>query len=725
MLRRAALLCALLSVAVSATSRGDEGMWMLHQIASLDAAKLAARGLTLDARAIWDPATRSGLAAAVVSLGGCTASFVSPEGLIATNHHCAFRALQTNATPQHDIIEDGFLAVDRTAELPARGYHVFVFDGYDDVTAAVSGALSPDMTGEQRTAAIEAKEKELVAGCEQPGFRCRVAEMFGGLQYYLFRSIDIRDVRLVYAPPRSIGEYGGEVDNWVWPRHTGDFSMLRAYVGRDGKPADYATDNVPYHPSRWLKLATSPLRDGDLTVLMGYPGRTERYELATAVESDTEFGYPARIDLLSHWIDLLTSASKRSKAAEIALASRIKSYANSFKNGEGMLAGLRRLKLAERKATGEQKLAAWLSADAGREARWGDVLPGMNRLLEARQATRERSFLLAYMRRGPVLLDAAIQIRRWAEERAKPDAERELRYQQRDEAMARQRLALVQRSFDLPADKALMTDVLRRAERLPASERIKAFDAALAATGMRGDDAVAALVDRLYAGTRLGDRRRRLAMFAMSAENLAAQHDAFIELATALRAETRAYEAADKRFDGEMVTLEPRYIEALMAFRGTPLYPDANSTLRFNLGNVKGYSPRDAVFYEPFTTLSGVVEKNTGIEPFACPKALLDAFATGERGPYADPTLGDVPACFLTTNDSTGGNSGSPLMNGKGELVGLLFDGNIESMTSDYAVDPAITRSIGVDVRYMLWVMNYVSHAHALMRELGVEPVGK
>jgi hypothetical protein len=270
-----------------------------------------------------------------------------------------------------------------------------------------------------------------------------------------------------------------------------------------------------------------------------------------------------------------------------------------------------------------------------------------------------------------------------------------------------------------------MADVLRRAEELPAGERLTAFDSALDATGKGGEAAITALVDRLYSGSRLADADRRLAMFDMDEATLRARHDAFIDLAAALRAETRPIDEANKVFEGEMVTLEPRYIEALAAYRHAPLYPDANSTLRFNLGNVEGYSPRDAVRYQPFTTLAGVVEKNTGVDPFDCPKALLDAFNRGERAPYADAALGDVPACFLTTNDSTGGNSGSPLMNGDGELVGLLFDGNIESMTSDYAVDPAITRSIGVDVRYMLWVMDYVSHAHALMREMGIEPASR
>jgi hypothetical protein len=722
--RMSAVLSVALGLAVSAAA--DEGMWMLHQAGQLDQAKLKTIGLELSPQQIWDPATGTGLASAVVSLGGCSASFVSAQGLVVTNHHCAFRATQTNSTPEHDYITDGFLAETRSAELSAPGYHVYVFEGYDDITPAMNAALEPSMSPEQRSKALEAREKELIAKCEHDGLRCRVASMFGGLQYYLFRTLDIRDVRLVYTPPRSIGEYGGEIDNWVWPRHTGDFSFLRAYVGPDGKPADYSPDNVPYHPRRFLKLATQPLRDGDFVMLMGYPGRTMRYRLSAAVANDTDFTYPNRIDILSDWMGLLEKESAHSKAAEIALASTIKGYANSLKNGQGMLDGLKRFHLAERKHSQEEKLAGWIAADPQRQARWGNVLPRMNELIAEQNRTRERDALLGYLRRGPSLVSAAVTIQRWAEERQKPDAERELHYQQRDEANARQRLGGVfQRSLDIPADKALFADFLQRAEALPPGERITAVHTALAGTGKQGAEAVAALVDTLYAGTSLGDTKERLAMFDMDAKSLAERHDALIDFATALREQTRAIDEADRRFEGERVILEPRYIEALMAWKNEPLYPDANSTLRVNFATVKGYSPRDAVYYESFTTLTGVVEKNTGEEPFNCPKSLLDAYKNGERGRWVDKALGDVPSCFLTTSDSTGGNSGSPLMNGKGELVGLLFDGNIESMTSDYVVDPTITRSIGVDVRYMLWVMDYVDHAHNLMREMGITPSSK
>jgi len=720
--RRFALLLLVVCLLSAPVARADEGMWMLHQIAALDQDGLREMGLQLTPQEIWDPKTQTGLASAVCSLGGCSASFVSPDGLIVTNHHCAFRAIQVNSSPEHDYITDGFLAAARGEELPASGYHVYVFKGYDDVTATVHAAIEPDMTPEQRIAAIEQAEKKLVAACEDGGDRCRFAEMFGGLEYYLFRTMDIRDVRLVYAPPRSIGEYGGEIDNWEWPRHTGDFSFLRAYVAPDGSAADYAEENVPYHPDRWLKLASTPLGEGDFAMILGYPGRTKRYRIAAAVEADTDHYYPVRNRVLAHWMELLEHEAATSTSAGIVLSSKIKGFANSYKNGQGMLDGLLKLKIAERKRAQERELAAWIAADPGRAARWGDVLPAMEALVDGRQATRDRDLLLSYVGYASSLFGAALTVQRWAEERDKPDAEREPGHQKRDEAYARQRLALLDRSFEPAADRLLFQDLLRLAAALPDGQRIDAIDAALAGTGKSGEEAISALTDRLFAGTRLADREARMKMFAMDAATLAGQHDAMVDLAIALRPQTRARDEAEKRYDGDMVLLEPRLIEALAAWQGRPLYPDANSTLRLTYATVKGVEPRDGLIYKPFTTLSGVVEKNTGKEPFNCPKGLLDAVAAGKRGPYVDTRLGDVPSCFLTTHDTTGGNSGSPVMNGKGELVGLLFDGTIESMTSDYAFDDTTTRSISVDARYMLWVMDYVDHAHALMREMGVTP---
>jgi hypothetical protein len=707
----------------AAPSFSDEGMWLLDQTQQLEPT-LKAMGMQLNPREIWDPTTNTGLASATPWLGGCSSSFVSPDGLIITNHHCAFGAIQMNSTPEHDYIVEGFLAANRAEELPHRAGRVTVLKGYEDVTKAVTAALKPGMDPESRARAIDLREKKLVAECEKDGLRCRVGEMFGGARYYLFRQLELRDVRLVYAPPRSIGEYGGEVDNWVWPRHTGDYSFLRAYVGPDGKPADYSPNNVPFKPDRWLKIAREPLKDGDFAFILGYPGKTMRYRIAASIAKDTQFYYPQRVALFKELIATLEEESKRSKEVEIKLASQLKGFYNSVKNNSGMLEGLTKTDLAGRKRAEEAELTAWIDADPARRARYAGVLPAMERAQAARDATDQRDFLLGWMPvpRSSSLLSAAAIIERWSFERTKPDLERKADYQARDERTLRQRLFNMQRNLDLPSERKVIALLFERAAKLPTGQRITAVDGALAATGKTGDEAFAAALDKLYVGTKLADEKTRLAMFDRDHKALLATGDTMIAFAAALRRDTEAKEGVTERFDGEMVTLAPRLIEALAAWRNVPLYPDANSTLRLTYGTVKGYSPRDGVYYKPFTTHHGVVEKETGQEPFASPRRLLQAEKAGADGTYGDQKIGDVPACFLTDNDITGGNSGSPVMNGKGELIGLAFDGNYEAIDSDFQFNPALSRTISVDIRYVLWCMDYVDKAHALMREIGVEP---
>jgi len=714
---------AALVAGIGGHAGADEGMWMLHQLGELDQAKLAKMGLQLKPEELWSTGTNTGLASAVVSLGGCSASFVSPEGLVVTNHHCAFGAIQINSTPDHDYVTDGFLARTRSEELEAKGSRVYVFLGYDDVTEKMTAVLKPAMKPEDRSKALEMKEKELIAGCEADGTRCRLATMYGGLKYYLFRQLELRDVRLVYAPPRAIGEYGGETDNWMWPRHTGDFSFLRAYVGKDGKPADYSVDNVPYKPERFLKVAQGHLREGDFTMILGYPGRTYRYRIGASIADDTDYNYPTRIAYTKDVIDILEQEAKRGKDIEIKLSGYLKGLYNGYKNNQGMLEGLRKADLAGRKRAMESELTAWIAADPARAKQFGDVLPKMEAMLAEQRAARDRNLVLGQIGGGRGgLLGTALGLERWTTERAKPDMEREPGYQDRDARQRRQGLERMQRTLDVPSDRAVLRYGLKRAAALPAGQRIASVDAALAATGAAGEAAVDALLETLYGGTKLADQASRLAMMDMTREQLLAAGDTMIAFAAELRKDLKVNEEKGKRYEGEMVTLAPRLIEAIAAWKKAPLYPDANGTLRFTYASVKGYAPRDGVFNTPFTTLAGVVAKHTGAEPFDAPQSLLDAAKLGNFGRYVDPVVGDVPSCFLSTNDITGGNSGSPIMNGKGELIGLAFDGNYESMTSDYQFTDAMSRTISVDARYMLWVMDYVDKAHNLLRELGFEP---
>ena len=470
-MRKALLVVALaaLLAGIGGQALADEGMWMLHQLGELDQAQLAKMGLQLKPEELWNTRTNTGLASAVVSLGGCSASFVSPDGLVATNHHCAFGAIQINSTPEHDYVTDGFLARTRTEELEAKGSRVYVFLGYDDVTRTMTAVLKPEMKPEERTKALEMKEKELIAACEADGTRCRLASDVRGLKYYLFRQLELRDVRLVYAPPRAIGEYGGEVDNWMWPRHTGDFSFLRAYVGKDGKPADFSVDNVPFKPARFLKVAQGHLKEGDFTMILGYPGRTFRYRIGAAIAEDTDYNYPNRIALTKDVIDILEEESKRGKDVEIKLSGNLKGLYNGYKNNQGMLEGLRKADLAGRKRAMEAELTKWIAADPARTRSFGDVLPKMQGLVAEKRATRDRDLVLGQLGGGRGgLLGTALGLERWTAERAKPDMERDPGYQDRDERQRRQGLERMQRTLDVQADRAVLTYGLKRASALPA-----------------------------------------------------------------------------------------------------------------------------------------------------------------------------------------------------------------------------------------------------------------
>jgi hypothetical protein len=698
----------------------DEGMWLLDQIPKLDQAKLKAEGLELTPQQIWNPADGSGLASAVVWLGGCTASFVSPDGLIVTNHHCAFPAAQYNSTPDNNLIARGFLAVDRDHELPSPGSHAYVLEGFADVTQRVLEAVPTGADDTARFKAVEGAVKRIVKSCEAGGdLRCRVASMFGGLSYVLYRQLDLRDVRLVHIPAEGIGAFGGDIDNWMWPRHDGDYAFLRAYVGPDGKPADYSKDNVPYRPKRYLRISDRGVARESLTLLLGYPGRTMRYRTSYAVQQAEEVRYPENIRLLGEAIHVLELQSKKSPAAAIKNASAIKYMNNGMKNNQGMIDGLRSSHLLESKRRDEAELAKWIESDPARAQRFGHVLPEIASVHEEEAATARRDLVLGFMYRTSRLLSAANTLLKISEQRAKPDLEREPGYMERDLPRRRHRLMRMQRSLDVASDRAVLRLMLLEASRLPEDQRIQPLDALV----FKGDSdpatEVDAFLDKLYAGTRLQDEDFRMSLFEASRADVVGSSDSMIELALALEPLRKANRQREEKIEGALSRLRPLYVQALHEYRGGLMYPDANSTIRFNYGTVRGYRPRDAVRYFWMTSLRGVLEKDTGVSPFNSPKALLKAARTTEPSPYLDNTIKDVPVDFLATLDSTGGNSGSPVMNGAGELVGLLFDGNYESMASDWRFDPVLTRSIMVDIRYVFWNLDRVYHADRLIREMG------
>jgi hypothetical protein len=711
------------TIAAGVVLRADQGMWMPQQIPQL-AARLKSLGFQGDPKAFADLTGQP--MGAVVSLGGCTASFVSPEGLIVTNHHCVTGALQFNSTPQKDLLTNGYLAKTREEELPAGpGSRVFVTTKVTDVTDAITGGLDRSLTDRQRYDAIDARLKERVAACEKTGLRCSVPSFFEGLKYFEIAQLEIKDVRLVYAPAEGIGVFGGETDNWRWPRHTGDWSFYRAYVGKDGQPAAYSKENVPYAPKHWLPVAPDGVKPDDLVFVVGYPGRTQRHQTHAEVKATTEWSMPRSIRFAEEQLAILDKLSKQDKAFAIKVAGRVQGLNNGLTNTKGVLEGLVKGGSLAVKAQNEKELADWIAAAPARKQKFGDVLPAMQSLHESSLKTRERNAALSQLSGASSYLSAAQTLYRLSVQRPKPDIQREAGFQERDWSRIREAQERLQRTIDPTVDRALLEWALGKAAALPAGQRVEPLDKAVGlkpgASDSESKQAIAQYLDGLYAGTKLADRDFRLGLLEKSTSELEATKDSFIVLAAALEPLAESIREESKSVAGAYAKLRPRYMEALLEKAGGLVAPDANSTLRVTFGQVKGVRAKDGLFYEPQTTLQGIVEKHTGEGEFNAPQAQLDAIKAlraGKQTPYLVPALKDVPVNFLSTVDTTGGNSGSPTLNAKGELVGLLFDGTYESVASDYLFDTVKTRSIHVDSRYMLWTMTEVDGASHLVKEM-------
>ena len=710
------LLAAALGLAMTTAAQADEGMWMPSQLPAIGK-QLRAAGFQGNPADLAD-LTRAPLNA-VVKVGGATGSFVSSDGLVLTNHHVAFGVIQYNSNAERDLIQNGFVSHDRTEELPANpDFRLRVTTGFDKITDKLLGAAK-GKTGRAYYEAVDAASKALVAECErEPGLRCSVVNMFYGRDFYLVKQLELRDVRLVYAPPRAIGNYGDEVDNFVWPRHAGDFTILRAYVGPDGKPADYAKENLPYHPPAHLQIATQGVHEGDFVMLAGYPGITYRHRTASEFADQVQWRLPSTVDVLHQLQEVIEEAGHDDRQAGIRYASQLQSLKNNIKRFSGELEGLKRSDAVAVRRKDEDAMLAWLVTQPS-AATLQPRINEVTRLIAAGNATRERDLLLAVMQSQTQLMRSALTLQRVAHERAKPDAQRESGYQQRDEDLTSGMLRQVQRRYDPKVEKQLLTAILLRYQKLPDAQRLPEFDAAFGRTAAE----LAGTLDRIYATTTLGDEAQRLHWLKAEPAELAKSDDALLLLAAKLQPALLRTEEERKTREGDLLRLRPAYMDALIAYRekqGRAVYPDANGTLRVSYGKVTPLQARDAVVYNPLTTTAGIVEKNTGAEPFDAPKPLLDAIARGDYAGYADTKTGAMPVDFLSNLDTTGGNSGSPVLNAKGELVGLNFDSNWEAVSASWMFDPRYKRAIHVDLRYMRWLMDKVYPAPQLLKELGV-----
>ncbi len=713
-LKRTVIILAII-LAAGFPGRADEGMWMPHQMKDLD---LKALGLRMDPGDL----TRkdgTGLMSAVVNLGGGTGAFVSADGLVLTNHHVAYGAIQRASSKENDYITDGFLAPDRAREIPAQGSTVGVLLGYEDVTGRVNSYFKPKMNPRQRYDAYEKAQKELIAQAERAGrdLRAVLASMYSGNAYYLFLFKQIRDVRLVYAPPQDLGNFGGEVDNWMWPRHTCDFAFLRAYVAPDGTAADYSPDNVPYRPKVWLRVSLDGVKEGDFTFVMGYPGRTYRNFSLAELEQDIE-NMSRSVEDSRELIAFYEQAGKADREIEIRYASRVRGLYNGLKNRQGKLEGFEKYGILERKAAQERELLDWIAADAARAAKFGRVAADLEAFLARQRAFGERTDLLNRVLSGSTILSQAHTIVRTVDELRKPDKDREQAYQDRNLPRLKQTIQLAERGYVFGTDRELMTWNLRRLKAGRPDE--SAWPTALKSLVSGSEAEIAARVDDMYARTTLGDPERRLELLGLKPAELAAVDDPFLKLAAAMEKELKTFREEGQVLGREGADLKMAYEAAILEWKKGAYAPDANGTIRFTYGPVMGYRPRDAVEYLPQTTLKGVIEKDTGEPPFRVPARLKDLWMAGDLGRYRDPRLGDVPVCFLNTTNVTGGNSGSPTLNAEGELVGIIFDMTYESVIGDYDIIPELQRSISVDILYVLYVTEKFSGASHLLREMGL-----
>lgn len=707
---RALLVSTLLATAALA----DDGMWMPQQVPAL-AGELKKFGLQLD------PSQFADLTAfpmgAIASTGGCSASFVSPEGLVATNHHCVYGALQFNSTKENDLVRNGFLARERGQEIQALpDARLYVTTGIEDVTRQILAPFPAKTTDAQRARTITRRKRQMIETCEKGGGkRCLVPSFFEGGQYLQITQMEIRDVRLVYAPALGVGNFGDEIDNWMWPRHTGDFGFYRAYVGTDGKPADFSKDNVPYRPKHWLKISTRDLDEGDLVMIAGTPGTTSRHVTAGEVEDAHGYELPTLIRYRTMLAELLHERGKDDREIALKNASRIASYDNYLKKHTGTLEAFERANILEAKRKQEAGIRGAL--DAKLAASYDAARTELEQVLAAQRATMQRDLLFTWIYYSSPMLGQANNLYRLSVEKTKDDLDRAEDFNDRNRKKLQQTLARNRRNIEPGSDRAGLRLFLTEATKLPADQRIPPIDAAIAEAG-----SIDALLDRIYASTNIGNAESEAKMFEETSKQLLARNDSLLNFAASLRPFADRLEEEKAAREGATSRLRPVILDALRVANGGRLYPDANSTLRFGFGVLKGYTPKNAVWYTAQTDVRGVVEKDSGEEPFNSPKRLLERAEKSEFGPYADPDIGSLPVGFITTNVVTNGSSGSASLNAWGELCGLAFDSNWEGVGSDFMVEEDITRTIHVDSRYMLWVMDAVDDADNLLREMGIEP---